>query len=240
MQLNVTIKLGRPLVLPINYQHILQAVIYNSLSRRNEYSTFVHDKGYAYEKRKFRMFTFSELEGKYEIREWKIIFRNSVRFEIRSPEVLFIQNLAQSFRETGIRFGENWYKDVAAEISDDAIEEEEIYIRMKTPICVYSTDLDTKKTYFYAPDEVMFYQMIIDNFVRKYQACYGVEPDEEIEIVPVEITGRDKFVTKYKNFYISGWRGVYRLSGKRKYLDFLYQTGLGSKNSQGFGMFEVI
>ena len=39
---------------------------------------------------------------------------------------------------------------------------------------------------------------------------------------------------------ISGWYGEYYLVGKRKYLDFLYQTGLGSKNSQGFGMFDVI
>ena len=33
--------------------------------------------------------------------------------------------------------------------------------------------------------------------------------------------------------------GEYELIGEPKYLDFLYQTGLGSKNAQGFGMFEV-
>lgn len=47
-------------------------------------------------------------------------------------------------------------------------------------------------------------------------------------------------MTKYKGFYISGWLGEYELSGEAKYLDFLYQTGLGSKNAQGFGLFDVV
>jgi len=49
-----------------------------------------------------------------------------------------------------------------------------------------------------------------------------------------------KLVTKYQGSYIEAWYGNFILSGKRKYLDFLYQTGLGSKNSQGFGMFNII
>ena len=53
------------------------------------------------------------------------------------------------------------------------------------------------------------------------------------------ILEKDKYLTKYKGFFINGWKGIYQLSGERKYLDFLYQTGLGAKNSQGFGMFDV-
>ena len=49
-----------------------------------------------------------------------------------------------------------------------------------------------------------------------------------------------KIVTRYKGSYINAWYGTFQLKGKRKYLDFLYQTGVGSKNSQGFGMFEII
>ena len=33
--------------------------------------------------------------------------------------------------------------------------------------------------------------------------------------------------------------GEYLLNGPAPYLDFLYQVGLGSNNSQGFGMFEM-
>jgi CRISPR-associated endoribonuclease Cas6 len=63
--------------------------------------------------------------------------------------------------------------------------------------------------------------------------------DSGIHIEPLRVTQRDESVTRYKGFYITAWSGTYLLEGKRKYLDFLYQTGLGSKTSQGFGMFDV-
>ena len=57
--------------------------------------------------------------------------------------------------------------------------------------------------------------------------------------MPLKVGRRDKYVTKYKGFYLSAWLGEYQLTGPRKNLDFLYQTGLGCRNSQGFGMFEI-
>ena len=240
MRLLIHINLQKPLELPINYHHIFQGVIYKGLSNHKGYSTFVHNEGYHYEKRQFKMFTFSNLEGKYFIRNKRIRFEDEVKWEIRSPEILFIQTLATSFGQEGISFLGDTYKDLTVKLLDDEIEEDDIIVRMKMPICLYSTEPETKKMYFYRPDEILFYQLLADNFERKYQACYGVKPEEAIEVLPVEVCERDKYVTRYKNCYISGWRGTYRIKGKRKYLNFLYATGLGSKNSQGFGMFEVI
>lgn len=40
--------------------------------------------------------------------------------------------------------------------------------------------------------------------------------------------------------YLSAWKGFYALHGARKYLDFLYNIGLGSKNGAGFGMSDII
>ncbi|MBQ8166545.1 MAG: CRISPR-associated endoribonuclease Cas6, partial [Lachnospiraceae bacterium] len=60
-----------------------------------------------------------------------------------------------------------------------------------------------------------------------------------VRLEPIKVTQKDKYVTKYKGIYVSGWKGIYQLSGEAKYLDFLYQTGLGAKNAQGFGMFEI-
>ena len=116
------------------------------------------------------------------------------------------------------------------------------FLRIKTraPICVYSTDIYTGRTQFFAPDEEEFAELVNENFLRKYLAYTGILPESGVDLVPVVITERDKFVTKYKNVYVSGWNGIYELYGEPKYLDFLYQTGLGSKNSQGFGMFDII
>ena len=240
MTVLVSIRLPEPLVLPINYNHILQAVIYNGLSGHGGYSRFLHDEGYGNEKRQFKMFTFSLLDGKYQVKGKKIVFYDEVRFEVRSPEVFFVQTLANVWKKEGIRFGDRIYSELEVKIVDQSVEEEEIFIQMKTAICVYRTDPETKYTQFYAPDEMEFYQLLKDNFMRKYQACHGVIPEETIEIFPSEVRMKDKMVTKYKGTYLSGWKGIYCLRGKRKYLDFLYQTGLGSKNSQGFGMFDIL
>jgi hypothetical protein len=39
---------------------------------------------------------------------------------------------------------------------------------------------------------------------------------------------------------IKAWEGVYELKGKPELLDVAYNTGLGAKNSQGLGCFEVV
>lgn len=240
MQLLLFIKLEQPVTVPINYHHILQSIVYRALSYSSEMSEFIHDMGYTFGERQYKMFQFSHLQGKYHICQKKITFDEYITLEIRSPENRVIQLLAWWFQEKGIWFGDIHCQDVEVELRDYTIEESEIMIRMKTPITVYSTDEESRSVYYYAPDDEMFYEKVNDNFVRKYSAYYGVMPTSSIHLQPVLITEKDKFVTRYKQSYITGWYGTYRITGKRKYLDFLYQVGLGGKNSQGFGMFQLL
>lgn len=245
MQLLVTHELKEELVLPLNYHHILQAIIYKGLEgsdefHREHFNDFLHDKGFSNGKRSYKLFTFSLLQGKYEIEGRKIVFRDKVSFEVRSPDSLVIQRLAGGFAKNGIQYGDVHVSDVKTVLKDRTVENDVVPVEMITPVCVYSTDMETKKTYFYDPSEPEFGEAINDNFIRKYTAFYGIEPESDVVIEPVRITQKDKFVTNYKGFYISGWKGVYRLYGERKYLDFLYQAGLGSRNSQGFGMFRLL
>lgn len=245
MQLLVTHKLEEELVLPLNYHHILQAIIYKGLKdsdefHRERFNDFLHDKGFMHGNRSYKMFTFSLLRGKYEIADRKIMFRNEVSFEVRSPDIFMIKQLAEGFAEDGIHYGNIHVTGAKTVLGNLTVEDSIILVEMVTPICVYSTDSETKKTYFYDPSEPEFGELVNDNFIRKYTAFYGIEPESDVVVEPIRINQKDKFVTNYKGFYISGWRGVYRLYGERKYLDFLYQAGLGSRNSQGFGMFRLL
>ena len=240
MQLLLYIRPEHPISLPINYNHILQSILYRNLSCSPDISEFMHDTGYAFGDRQYKMFQFSHLQGRYRISEKNIIFDETVTWEIRSPENRVIRLLAQTIKKQGIWFGQTHCKDIDVELRDYTVEESDVLIRMMTPITVYSTDEKNGSTYYYTPDEDMFYEKIRDNFFRKYYAYYGVTPSSEITLQPLRIIEKDKFVTRYKNSYITGWYGTYRISGKRKYLDFLYQAGLGGKNSQGFGMFQLL
>ena len=60
MRLKITLSSAQqPLTLPLQYNHILQAFIYDNISA--ELAAFLHEKGYAYEKRQFKLFVFSNL-----------------------------------------------------------------------------------------------------------------------------------------------------------------------------------
>jgi len=56
----------------------------------------------------------------------------------------------------------------------------------------------------------------------------------------LKVRSWDEKVVLFKDTVIKGWMGIYKLKSHPKILKLAYDTGLGSKNSQGFGMWEVI
>ena len=78
MQLIININLDKQLILPLNYNHIVQSIIYRALSVIPEYADFIHDNGYMNGNRSYKMFNFGQLKGEYRIEGRNIIFSNFV------------------------------------------------------------------------------------------------------------------------------------------------------------------
>ena len=102
MQLMIYINLESPLILPVNYNHILQAVIYQGIGKASDFGNFMHEEGYYLGQRQYKMFQFSQLSGKYSIKNNQIVFRNQVSFEVRSLDPVFLRLLGESFWRYGI------------------------------------------------------------------------------------------------------------------------------------------
>ena len=51
---------------------------------------------------------------------------------------------------------------------------------------------------------------------------------------------QDKVVTNVKGIWVTAWGGTYRLQGTPQALEYLYHTGLGSRSSMGFCLFDII
>ena len=83
MQLMIYINLESPLILPVNYNHILQAVIYQGIGKASDFGNFMHEEGYYLGQRQYKMFQFSQLSGKYSIKNNQIVFRNQDRKSTR-------------------------------------------------------------------------------------------------------------------------------------------------------------
>lgn len=233
MQIKVTIKNIKEVTLPIAYHHIQQSAIY-ALIKGN-----LHDEGMSYEKRDYKLFTFSEFTGKYAIRNKKITFYDRIYFEFRCFDNEVGEAFIKNIKEYGFRLGDISYHSIELEESEYDIVADSIRIKVISPICVYETDSERHTRYF-NPGDDRFAELVNENFIRKYTAAYGIAPKSGINLILAKCSDRDKCFTRYKNYCIEAWKGEYVLEGKPDYLTFLYNTGLGAKNSQGFGLFEVM
>ncbi|HBC97543.1 MAG TPA: CRISPR-associated endoribonuclease Cas6 [Clostridium sp.] len=243
MRLNINLGFKKKLSLPIHYNNILQAVILNWLGNEN-YQKFIHDFGYKVGKRKYKLFTFSKIYGKFKIdRERKTIdFFDNAHFTISSLENKFLSYLATNVIEKdNFKFGNNIVNVNSIETVNNKISErEEVYT--KSPIVMYSTFKNYKgnKTYYYSPLEREFSELIRKNLIHKYEAYYNKLPlRDDFSISPINKKGLKERVVIYKDYVIKGWDGEFLLEGSEELMNIAYSAGIGSKNSQGFGCVEI-
>ena len=73
-----------PLILPINYNHILQSIVYDKLSECKQFGDYIHNCGWKNDERCFKLFQFSQIKGHYIVVGKNIVFDDMVSWEIRS------------------------------------------------------------------------------------------------------------------------------------------------------------
>ncbi len=232
--------------IPVNYNYLVQSFIYNNIS--NKLSDFLHNKGYIDGKRSFKMFTFSRLQGNcnYNNKNKSLTFKDNFDLWVSSPESEFLESYAtELLKNPEIRLGENQIYINSIEVSMTPAFEEEILIKMISPVTVYRTLEDRngkKKTYYFHPRESEFPELVSENIKRKYRALYKNDPpDTELKIIPEKLSKRSEQITYYKDKYvIKGWLGVYKIKSHPEMLKLAWDAGIGSKNPQGFGMFEIV
>ena len=239
MQLHIQFR-GDQVDLPIAYRHTQQGLVYHAISGDAAFATQLHEEGRVSEARSFKLFTFSPFSGAYTIAGKRIIFRDALNMEIRSTDAYFIRQMTESLAVGSIQqLAGNQVEVISARVTDDHLLVSEARVQTVSPVVVYQT-LEGNKTRFFSPSEPEFAAGIIRNAQRKWQSLHGENApfDLAVEVLP-EVQPR-KVPTNFKGTFITGWNCRLRLAGIPDVLDMLYQTGLGAKSSQGFGMFRVL
>ncbi|MDK2906800.1 MAG: CRISPR-associated endoribonuclease Cas6 [Petrotoga sp.] len=230
-------------ILPVHYNSVIQGLIYSLI--RDDMPE-IHDDGFAVKGRTFRFFTFSRLFGKIEyVKDGKIAFRSPANLRVGSPFEQFLVNLAKNLLNSESLFlgsARVFIKSISVPPLPD-FSSGKVKVKALSPITVYSTLYSPegkKKTYYYHPGEKEFGELIVDNLQKK-AAFFNINPEEfPVSFKPIKVNNKDMKLIYYKDFVIKGWLGLYQLEGDPKLLKLAYSTGLGSKNSQGFGMIDVI
>ncbi len=246
MRIKITLESETSIKIPIHYNYCLQSFIYRNLDR--VLAERLHDEGIPLGKRCFKFFTFSRLfSPKRRKNGTKWIFAPPLTFYLAARDV----NILESFvlhlvKLHNARLAQAPVRVRSIEVIKPAEFSEELIIKTLSPITVYSTLLTPegkKKTYYYNPFEKEFNELLRANLQRKFKAIYGIEPTEKddiFEIEPLKVSLKNEAIVKYKGTIIKGWTGIYKLRTSKVYFDIAYNTGLGPKNSQGFGMIEVV
>lgn len=242
MQIKISFNSDNDIILPIHYNNIVQAFIYNNIDER--LATFLHDNGYALNSRNFKFFTFSRILSRGKKENGMFNFGNKIEIVVSSPLDDFCKSIANFMLQRHDLFlGQNNIKVDQIQIFNHIIDKEEITVETLSSIVTYSTLLRTdgsKYTCYFMPREKDFNRIISENLVRKYNALNNknLSFDNGIEITPIGESKQN--ITYYKNIIIKGASGKFLIKGNEELLQLGLDTGFGSKNSQGFGCVKIV
>lgn len=243
MQIELTLK-GKNttgLSIPIHYTTMIQGFIYHNIQR--QLAEFLHNQGFTYEKRIFKLFTFSKLQGTY------ILDKQRGRIQFDEPPRLLITTVFEALSSgliNGFLLGEKYQLgnqpvDVLdVKVCETPAPEGACVVITKSPIAVYST-LDRPDgstfTYFFKPGDTDYNTLITNNLKKKYQAFYGVPIEGAVSVKPLNRMVMRKVF--YKNISTEAYEGRLLLSGTPELLHMGLAAGLGSRNSQGLGCIQM-
>lgn len=249
MRLRISLRTDKgPLRVPVQYNHLLQGLIYSNLD--DALSEWLHEKGHAYGARRFRLFTFSRLFGERGARNGRVEFRGPVHFYLSSVDSEVLGSFAEHLlTKPAVRLGNSRCRvaEVGVEPEPRIDPAKPVLVKTLSPITAYST-LQTpdgkKKTYYYAPQEKEWSESLVSNVARKAKALeWSTDVDEDLKgayVKPRKVGKTDQQILNFKGFWIKGWTGLYEVNLPEPYFRLAYDAGFGAKNAQGFGMIGVI
>ena len=209
----------------------------------------------------FKLFTFSQLYARSVERidiasrenqadesrfQYQLVFSSPVWFYLSSPSQEFVESLSQRLEQAhDLHLERNVVESVhvsAARVPELSRHGQATWrVRTISPVTVYqSENRDSNSARYLAPNDPLFAKTVLDNAVRKYYAW----AQEKAPVQGFSIKCLDRTphlaVVNFKDTPVRGYTGRFLLTGDIRLLSFLYESGLGGKNSHGFGMFDII
>ena len=236
IRIDITLSSDFPIVLPVHYNEHIQALVYHHLDP--DVARKLHDEGFRYGKRRFKLFTFSRIfgRGRYDRKNRLLTFPPRIRIAF----AFAVESIGRSFLDRMVRSDPIVLEGNLLKVAETRITIPKVgrKVKVKTlsPITVYRTvpEGGRRRTVYFPPDSPEFAGLVKMNLLRKYETLYGREYSGGLEVHTLQ-KGRMAIV-KYKGTVIKAWDGTFLLRGEPDILRLALGAGLGAKNSHGFGM----
>ncbi len=261
LQLTLTCS-GAECAIPINYQYELSAWIYRVLREANAgYARFLHDAGYSFDGRTFKLFCFSNLDiPKYQVENDQLHILSSevylvIRFCVFSALEDFLSGLfyRQRFwlgdRRSRVYFQVEKVSARPLQLPDGP-EPLQVRIRTRSPVLIARKRSDGRPEEYLSPDHPDFGVLLFENVLGKYQAFTQVDPlerwsasDFAFRLCP-EREPRSKLITlksgTQQQTRVRGWMLDFEIVAPRELVAVGMLAGWGRANSQGFGFGDIL
>jgi len=181
------------------------------------------------------MFTFSRLIGDFVRNGEQLIYRNKCYLCISSPINLIIKEIYFSLlNDPDLKIKDTKLIVETVGIMENPDFGDKATIYTLSPITMYKRGINGAR--YYSPHELEWQVLIDLNARRKFHALRGRYLKHGLEIRPLRVS---QTKVMYKNNLIKAWKGEFEMRGPKTLMKVIYDAGIGSKNSQGFGMIEI-
>ncbi|HEX2927712.1 MAG TPA: CRISPR-associated endoribonuclease Cas6 [Ruminiclostridium sp.] len=109
-----------------------------------------------------------------------------------------------------------------------------------SPIVIRDHNQETGKDWFYTFEDAAAQEILKRNLQRELKGKFSRDISHDIDKLNIDFGRMKKLIVQCYELKIPASLGVLSLEGEQYLLQYLYQRGLGSKRSLGFGMLELI
>ncbi len=263
MRLKLSLNLvSRSIYLPFNYQYFLSSWIYRTIQSSNSgFSAWLHEQGYGSYGKRFKLFTFSQLQLQKPWRpagdRIKLSSRRAtliVSFAVDQAVEHFLIGLFQQQRlpiDPGAAQAALFEVETVERLPDPDFKGE-VSFRCLSPICLSRDREEGRPPEYLSPTASGYGDMLYQNLLFKYLAASGQEIT--VDRLRSQMEARQHFSFRLLNeprsklqtikpgkpqeTRVKGYRFRFKITAAPELLAFAYQTGFGEKNSLGFGCVE--
>jgi CRISPR-associated endoribonuclease Cas6 len=240
--------------LPLSYQYELSSFVYRAIACADTgYASWLHENGFNLNGKMFKLFTFSNLiVSQYGIEKEQGLLRidsDRVEWQISFlPEKSTEKFVHGLFSEQEFQIGD---KKSVVQFKVERIEmlpppqfEPEMSFRTLSPVCISIRQETRKYPLYISPEDPEASNFILNNLLNKYLAFYGKPYEGNIDFdFRVTSQPKAKLITikigTEQESNIRGFLFDFRIKAPEELMRIMYESGLGEKNSIGFGMIGI-
>lgn len=236
-------------ILPINYMYEQSSVIYRIFSSGDkEYTDWLHENGYREGNKTFKLFNFSPfiIPSYRVIGDRLLVLSDQIEWYLtflpdRSTET-FIRGV---FSDRVFQIGDKKSKIQCKVNNIEALPapaySSQMVFETMSPMCLARPDENGRTTYI-SPDDPMAKEMILYSLMEKYRIIKGVPFQGDLSDYDFCILSQPKakLITikadTSMETRVKGYHCKFKVKLPKELMEILYESGAGSKGSQGFGL----